>query len=262
MNDVLSTKISGLVITLNEENNIESVIRNLDFVDEIIIVDSFSSDKTVEIIKQFPHVKLIQNKFENYTSQRNLAIDKASHNWILFLDADERITPDLQNEILETVKKSDIADAYYFHRKFMFEGKPLHFSGWQTDKNIRLFKKDKARYVPGRLVHEILKVQGNVSILKGKLIHYSYTSYENYKSKMIYYGKLKAYEMHKKEIKPNAVYHMIIKPVYKFLYSYLIRLGFLDGKKGIIICYLNALSVYQRYPELKRLYSENKNNKI
>lgn len=248
-------KISGLIITLNEERNIESVIRNLDFVDEIIVVDSYSTDKTIEILQKHPHVRVVQNKFENYTTQRNLALDLAQNEWILFLDADERLTPELKQEIIDTLNNNPQADAYYFYRKLYFKGNPVHFSGWQTDKNIRLFKKSKARYIPDRLVHEILKVDGKKAVFKHKLIHYSYTDYESYKAKMIYYAHLKAKELFAKNVRPNW-FHFYIKPAYKFLYTYIVRLGFLDGKKGIILCYLNALSVYKRYPELKRLHAE------
>jgi glycosyltransferase involved in cell wall biosynthesis len=258
MSESPPSKISGLVITLNEEKNIEAVINNLDFVDELIVVDSFSTDQTVAIIKKYPKVTLVQNTFENYTAQRNLALDLAKYPWILFLDADERITPKLKAEILETVKNPTASEAYFFVRKFMFQDKELHFSGWQTDKNIRLFKKDKARYIVGRLVHEQLKVEGKTTVLKHKLIHYSYLDYETYKSKMVNYGKLKAKELFAKNVSPT-LFHYLVKPTYKFFHSYIIRLGILDGKKGIIICYLNALSVAVRYPELKRLRSTSKN---
>lgn len=257
MSESHPTKISGLVITLNEEKNIEAVIKNLDFVDELIIVDSFSTDQTVAIIKNHPNVTLVQNIFENYTAQRNLALAHASHSWILFLDADERITPKLKTEIVETVKNTAAADAYFFVRKFMFQEKELHFSGWQTDKNIRLFKKEKAKYIPGRLVHEQLKVDGKTAVLKHKLIHNSYLDYETYKSKMVYYGKLKAQELFAKNATPN-LFLSYIKPVYKFFHSYIIRLGILDGKKGIIICYLNALSIAVRFSELKKLKSNSR----
>ena len=251
-------KITGLIITLNEEKNIKDVIENISFVDEIIVVDSFSTDRTVEIAESFDKVTVYQNKFENFTDQRNLALDYASHNWILFLDADERLTDKLRDEVLSTVIQEKTAEAYFFYRKFMFKGKPLHFSGWQTDKNVRLFKKDSARYSKERLVHEILRVNGRTITMKHKLIHYSYISYNSYKAKMLSYARLKAQELYMKDLKPNP-YHFIIKPAYKFLYTYLIRLGILDGRKGIIICYLNALSVYKRYPFLKRL---NKNQSI
>ena len=249
-------RISALVITLNEEIHMSELLNNLDFVNEIIIVDSYSKDKTQEISESFLKVKFVQHPFENYAAQRNFAISLATNPWIIFLDADERLTSKLKQEILETVKNPKAKDAYYFFRKFMFMKKPLFFSGWQTDKNIRLFKTGKAKYKSTKLVHEKLEVNGSVGKLKNKLIHYSFTDYESYKQKMIYYGKLKAKELFLKEIKPN-VFHFIIKPTYKFLHSYLIRLGILDGKKGVIICYLNALSVYTRYPELKKLHKNN-----
>jgi glycosyltransferase involved in cell wall biosynthesis len=250
-------KITGLIITLNEEQNIAQVIKNIYFVDEIVVLDSFSTDNTVEIAKSFDKVKVFQNKFENFTDQRNLALDYASHNWILFLDADERLTPELNSEIFETIKQDDTAEAYYFSRKFMFKDKPLHFSGWQTDKNIRLFKKDAARYSKERLVHEILRVKGRTKVMKHKLIHYSYIDYDSYKQKMKNYAKLKAKELYMKEVKPNF-FHFYIKPAYKFLYKYIVRLGILDGKKGFTICYLNAYSVYSRYPYLRKLYKTDK----
>lgn len=252
MSQSQKNKITGLIITFNEERNIEEVINNLDFVDELIIVDSYSTDKTVELIKKYPKVKLVQNKFENYTSQRNIALEHANYNWILFIDADERISDKLKSEIITTVKNERTDSAFYFYRKFMFQGKHLRFSGWQTDKNIRLFQKDKAHYVSTKLVHEKLIIDGTIGKLKHKLIHHSYTDYNSYKQKMVYYGKLKAKELLLKGSKPNiALFYL--KPIYKFLHSYLVRLGIFDGKKGIIICYLNALSIHSRYAELTRM---------
>ncbi len=248
--------ITGLIITYNEIKHIKEVIENISFVDELIIVDSFSTDGTVEIIKSYPNVKLFQRKFDDFTSQRNFALSLAQNNWILFIDADERVTPELEQEILFTTQNKNSKSAYYFYRKFMFKDKPLHFSGWQTDKNFRLFKKEDCSYIRERLVHETLQVNGEIGVLKHKLIHYSYDDYSKYRKKMMSYGKLRAKELFLKGEKFNIL-KLIFKPIYKFLYDYIIRLGFLDGKKGIIICYLNALSVYARYPELKKLNQTN-----
>lgn len=248
----IMAKISALIITLNEAKNIGFVIENLSFADEIIVVDSFSEDETVSIAKTYPKVKVFQHTFEDFTKQRNYALSKANHEWILFLDADERVTTSLRKEILSTINQENTEDAYYFYRKFMFKNEPLHFSGWQTDKNIRLFKKNKSKYTEDRLVHEVLKVEGSVSSLKNKLIHYSYHSFKSYRQKMLSYAHLKAKELHNKGVKPNA-FHYVIKPLYKFLHAYILRMGILDGKKGLIICYLNALSVYKRYPLLKKM---------
>jgi len=176
----------------------------------------------------------------------------ASNDWILFMDADERLTDPLKNEILKTINGDGKAVAYFFYRTFMFGQKILRFSGWQSDKNYRLFRKSKVSFTKDRIVHETLLLDGKAGVLKNKLIHYSYKDYEDYKGKMIKYGQMKAEEELKKEYTPNP-YHFIFRPTYKFFLHFILRFGFLDGKKGMVISYLNALGVYARYKELKRL---------
>lgn len=251
--EVKRSKISALMITYNEIEHIDAVLENLDFADEIVVVDSFSTDGTVERIKKNKKVKFIQKPFNNFTEQKSFALEQATHDWVLFLDADERVTNDLKHEILDVVtENSKTVSAYYFYRTFMFKNAELNFSGWQTDKNYRLFRKSKVYFTQDRIVHETLVVNGKSESLENKLIHYSYKNYEDYKSKMVKYGKMKALEESEKSYMPNA-YHFILRPFYKFIHHYIFRLGILDGKKGIIICYLNALGVYSRYKELKRL---------
>ncbi len=243
--------ISGLIITYNEEKNIQDVLESFDFCDEIIVVDSFSTDKTVEIAKKFPHVKVIQNKFEDFTKQRNLALDAATNDWVLFLDGDERITPALKQEIIDELKKTGQKDAYYFYRKFFFAQKPIHFSGTQSDKNFRLFRKSKARYMAGKKVHETLEVKGTIGVLKNKLLHYSVSDYESYKEKMIHYGVLKGKELAAKGKKYNVLVQYL-KTAFKFFKAYIMRLGILDGKEGYQLSYLQSLSVYETYESLKK----------
>jgi len=247
-------KLSVLIITLNEERYIKSLLEDIDFADEVLVVDSFSTDKTVSIIQSFPNVKLIQNQFVNYTVQRNFALDKAQNSWILFIDADEKLDAKLKSEILNTINDKNAASAYLVHRTFMFKNKKLYFSGWQTDKIFRLFNKTKCRYTEDRMVHEKLIVHGKIGTLKNKIIHFSYTSFRDYKAKMHQYGVLKANEKIKKGQRSSYIL-MIFHPVYTFLYQYLIRLGFLDGAKGITICYLKAYSIFIRYKELFSLTS-------
>jgi glycosyltransferase involved in cell wall biosynthesis len=248
-----SQNISALLITLNEEKNMEEILDNLSFADEIIVVDSFSSDSTAQIVKENGKAKLIQRAFKNYTDQKGFAMEQATHDWILFLDADERVTPELKDEILDIVNsETETASAYYFLRTFMFQDQVLRFSGWQTDKNYRLFRKSKVHFAQDRIVHETLVVDGESKTLKNRLIHYSYSSYEDYKGKMIKYGTMKARDEFKKG-KKGSWFHSVFRPTYKFFNHYILRLGFLDGKKGIIICYLNALGVHAKFKELKRL---------
>lgn len=247
--------ISVLIITLNEETHMRELLTDLDFADEVIVVDSYSKDRTKEIALSFPNVTFIEHPFQNFTAQRNFAIDRARNNWILFIDADERLTPELKQEILDTVRRDEPVNAYLFYRRFFFKRKELHFSGWQTDRIFRLFRKDKARYTAKRLVHEKLDVDGKIGVFKNKLIHYSYADYESYKQKMLTYGKLKAREKYQSGFRPTFA-HRYGHAAYNFLYQYLVRLGILDGMRGIVICYLNALSVRERYQELRRLYAE------
>ncbi|GAA3770169.1 glycosyltransferase family 2 protein [Flavobacterium ginsengiterrae] len=254
MNTIDKQKLSVLIITFNEERYIKSLLEDIDFADEIIVVDSYSTDSTAEIVKTFANVNLIEKSFVDYTSQRNFAIDQARNNWILFIDADERLTPELKSEIISTIHRKDNVSAYLIYRIFMFKNRKLRFSGWQTDKIFRLFNKTNCRYTEDRMVHEKLIVNGETAVLKNKIIHFSYTSFQEYKLKMYKYGVLKANEKIKKGRKPARLL-LYFHPLYTFLYQYLIRLGFLDGTKGITICYLNAYSIYIRYKEFFRITS-------
>jgi glycosyltransferase involved in cell wall biosynthesis len=256
MNNSLTEKLSVLIITLNEEEHLCSLLSDLDFADEIVVVDSFSTDKTADIAKSYPKVKFIQHKFENFSAQRNFAISQAKNDWILFLDADEFLTPELKQEVITILKTNPTYSAYFFERIFMFEDSILKYSGNQTDKIFRLFNKKFARYDEKRLVHEKLMVNGKVGFLKNKLIHHSYASYHDYREEIIFYGKFKAQEKFIKKNKPTLL-HQLFHPSYNFLYNYFIRLGFLDGKKGVVICYLNAYSIVVRYKELKKLWRQN-----
>lgn len=249
-------KITALIITYNEIGYIEKCVQSVEFADEIIVVDSFSTDGTYEYLCNHPKIKVIQNPFENFTAQKAFTLKQATNDWVLFLDADEVVTTNLQKEIVETVNSQSEHVAFWFYRKFMFQNKPLHFSGWQTDKNYRLFRKSKTQFSDKKIVHETLDVEGTSGILKEQLIHYCYKNYEDYKSKMLNYGRLKAKEAFYKEKKFNY-FLLLLKPTWKFFNHYILRLGILDGKKGVIICYLNALGDYERYKELKQLEKKN-----
>ncbi|RLZ11471.1 glycosyltransferase family 2 protein [Faecalibacter macacae] len=246
-------KISALLITYNEEKNIKRFLEDADYADEIIVVDSYSLDRTVEIAKTFPKVKLFQRVFTNFSDQKNFAIHQASNEWITFFDADEHIPENLKEEILKTVESNTSADAYYVYRKFYFKNKLLNYSGMQNDKAIRLFKKSKNRYKNNRLVHELIQCDGLVSKLKNRLDHYTYSSSEDYRKKLTSYSRLRAQELRMKNLKPNF-FHFQIKPAYRFINHYIIRLGFLDGKEGYVISRLHAESVKKRYVFLNEIY--------
>lgn len=245
-------KISAIIPTLNEEKNIEEAIATLDFADEIIVIDSFSNDATVELAKK-NGAKVIQRKFDDFSSQKNYAISKAENEWIFILDADERPSDDLREEIINTTKNKPASDAYWIYRQNYFAGKRIRYSGWQNDKVMRLFDRRNAKY-DGRLVHEEIKNEGRSSHLKGKLLHYSCENEYIFKKKILRYSRLKAKELFKEKVKPN-LYHYYIKPAYRFIYHYILKFGFLDGKIGLTIASINASGTANRYKELKKLYN-------
>ncbi|WP_407534776.1 glycosyltransferase family 2 protein [Elizabethkingia miricola] len=244
-------KVSGLIITYNEERNIAAVLSCFNFCDEIIVVDSFSTDKTVEIAQQNPKVKVYQQEFVDYTKQRNKALSLAENDWVFFLDGDERTTPNLEKEIIETINDKDSKDAYYIYRIFFVGQKKINFSGTQNDKNFRLFRKSKAFYTETKKVHETLEVQGSTGILKHKLLHYSFENFESFKKKMIYYGLLKGTELVEKGKKYSAFAHRS-KVVFKFIKTYFLKLGILDGIDGLKISHLQSLYVDETYQTLKK----------
>lgn len=244
-------RISALIICYNEAQHIEATIQHVDFADEIIAVDSFSTDETFRLLQKHPKVKAIQREFISFPDQRNFAISQAQYDWVLFLDADERIPQELKLEVIETVQNAKF-DAYKINRQFYFNNQKIRFSGLQSDSIYRLFNKNKAKYDDAILVHEQLIVNGTSGIMKNKILHYSFSSWKNFKQKMEHYAKLQAKQLFEQGKMPS-LFKIVFKPMYKFVYNYILRLGFLDGKAGFNICYYNAYGVSYRYKMLKQL---------
>ncbi len=175
------TKITAIIPTFNEESNIQKALDAVSFADEIIVIDSFSTDKTIAIVQKTKAI-IVQRAFDNFSNQKNFAIGKASNDWIFLLDADETISESLQKEIQKVINTTTTFAAFYIYRNFFFKRKKLKFSGWQRDKVIRLFRKDNCRY-KGK-VHEEIYTEGEIGFLQEKINHYSYKNYNQYKSKL------------------------------------------------------------------------------
>ena len=244
-------KISALAITLNEGLHMDAFLKSMSFADEIIIVDSYSTDDTVAIAERFNNVTVYQRTFDNFSSQKNFAISKATNEWVVFFDPDEEVTPSLATEILETVKDASY-DAFLVKRQLYFMEKRINYSGFQTDWVIRLFRKSKCKY-DGNLVHETIDVNGTTGKLKSRLPHHTYKSFDDYTGKLHKYSALQASMLYAKKKKPTMV-HFLFRPFYRFWHQYLLRLGILDGKEGFILAYINAFSVFKRYVNLWLLY--------
>ncbi|WP_313386527.1 glycosyltransferase family 2 protein [Chishuiella sp.] len=253
----MSIKISALLITYNEEDNILRFLDEASYAEEIIIVDSFSTDKTEELAIKNPKVHFVKREFDNFTNQRNYALSLAKNDWVTFFDADEELSKDLINEILLTVKSKPKYEAYYVYRKFFFKDKCLSYSGMQSDKAVRLFNKSKIHYKLNHLVHEQIDcVNEMIGCLKNKLDHHTFNNEKDYLCKLNSYSRLRAKELYDKKLKPNF-FHFKIKPAYRFFNYYIIRLGFLDGKEGYVISKLHAISVANRYKYLDEIYKKN-----
>ena len=249
--------ITAIIPTLNEESCIGGAIRSVSFADEVIVIDSFSTDGTLEIAEK-NGAKVIQREFDDFSSQKNYAIEQASYNWIFVLDADERIGKDLAREISDLVKNENDYVGYYVYRNFYFMGKKISYGGWQTDKVLRLFKKDKCRY-NGNLVHELIEFEGKVSFLENKMEHYSYRNSDHYLAKLNHYAALQARELYE-EGKKMHLFFMVFKPPFRFFVHYFIRLGFLDGIPGLVLAYQHAFGIWARYTNLWQLYQAEKSS--
>ncbi|MDZ4149324.1 MAG: glycosyltransferase family 2 protein [Flavobacteriaceae bacterium] len=252
-------KISALLITYNEILHIREVLENLSFADEIIVVDSFSTDGTVEVIKEFKEVKLVQRPFNGFADQMNYAMSLATCPWIIFPDADERLPELLVKEILETIQNPKALVVYYIKRDFYFNGKKLKYGGFQYDKLHKLFQTNAVTFKRNQIVHQKLNFRGKSGTLKHSLIHFAYKDFEHYKQKRTHYAQMRAEELYSKKVKPT-LFHLYVKPIFKFFQHYLWRFGCLGGKDIFKLNLMNARSIFDRYVFLKELYKNARRN--
>jgi glycosyltransferase involved in cell wall biosynthesis len=242
-------KLTIIILTLNEEDFIEGAIEASSFADEIIVIDSYSTDKTPELVKKY-NVVFIQHLFENFSNQRYFAAKHATNNMILFVDADERIPNLLKEEIQNVLKKDELNSGYEIFISGFFMGRRMKHGGFQNNWKLRLFNKRLCWYDESLLVHEkIIVKEGKTVRLKHSMDHYTFRSWNHYIKKKQLYAELQSQELHNKGIKPNA-FHFIIKPIYRFLNHYIFRGGFLDGFPGFAVAFGNAYVVATRYIKL------------
>jgi glycosyltransferase involved in cell wall biosynthesis len=245
-------QISGVVITFNEEKNIFRCLSSLkDVADEIIVLDSFSNDKTLEIIRNsFKDVKIYQNTFKDYSSQKNLANSKASYDFILSIDADEALSNELKQSIIE-IKDKDFNDntLFSFNRKTNYCGTWVNHCGWYPDKKIRIFNRNFASWQGD--IHETLSYNNtpNIIHLKGDLFHYSYYTVQEHINQINKFTTLTSREAYNKG-KKSSFMKMYLAFHWKFLRDFIFHLGFMD-KKGYQICKLSAFATMIKYIKLQ-----------
>lgn len=245
-------KITAAIITYNEEDNIERCLKSLiPVVDELLVVDSFSTDKTKEICLRMG-ARFIENPFEGHIQQKNFALDQATHDWVLSLDADEVLTETLQKSIL-SVKENPQYDGYHLNRLTNYCGHWVKYCGWYPDTKVRLVKKRAARWM-GVNPHDRLDMLNGetTGFLRGDLLHYSYNSAEQHYKQIEYFGNIAANELHQKGKKTNS-FMIYSKTVVQFIKSFFIKLGILDGKTGFLISKRSAYATYRKYTKLYNL---------
>ncbi len=249
-------KITATIITFNEERNIERCIRSLEGVaDEIIVLDSFSSDRTKEICEGFT-VRFEQRAWEGYSESKNYLNALVSTDYILSLDADEALDDQLKQAIL-TVKSNPNPQVYAVNRLTNYCGKWIKHSGWYPDVKVRLFSKEGS-FWDGAIVHETLVFPKELKVepLAGHLEHYSYYSQEDHRKRADTYSRLTAQKMHEQGKKASAL-KPYLSAIGRFVSMYVLKLGFLDGKMGFRIAWISAQSNVFKYKELRRLNREN-----
>jgi glycosyltransferase involved in cell wall biosynthesis len=246
-------KISAVIITFNEEKYIEQCIKSLAQVaDEVLVVDSFSSDRTKEICLSLD-VRFIEHSFLGYRDQKNFALSQASFDYVLSLDADEALSPELEKSIL-AVKQDLKYDGYKFNRLNNYCGKWIYHTNLSPECKIRLFNRKKGQW-GGFNIHEkvILNNPKSVRRLKGNLLHWLYDSYEESVEKMNRYTTILAYEYYKQGIK-NRQLRILINPLWRFFHSFILKGGLLDGYDGFIVSKLLATTCFLKYVKLRRLH--------
>ncbi|MCB0638472.1 MAG: glycosyltransferase family 2 protein [Lewinella sp.] len=241
--------LSVIITTFNEADNLPRALASVAWADDILVVDSFSTDGTPDIARAHG-ARLLQRTYTGPADQKNWAIPQAAHEWILLLDADEAATPALRIDIQQFLAADTIPfDAAWIGRNNHFLGQRIRYSGWQGDAVIRFFHRDKARYREVQ-VHEEIATEGLiVSRLQGRLEHFTYRSLDHFLDKMRRYARWSAQD-HAARTPRVTFFHLYLKPAFRFFKHYILQQGFRDGKAGLVVSAIMAWGVFLRYAYL------------
>lgn len=263
----MKKSISAVIITKNEEDRIKDCLDSVKWADEIIVVDSFSTDRTVEICRGYTD-RVFQREMKGFGEQKQFAVEKVASDWILSIDADEVVTEELRDEIqrlLNDLKgrseqsEKSLYDGYKIYRKNIYLGKPMRYCGWYVPI-LRLFKKDKGKFNKKK-VHEEIIVDGRVGLLKGEILHNTYRDISHHLEKIDTYTTYDVDEMVKRGIilKPsNYLWYLLFKPAAKFLQKYIVQKGILEGMHGFILSLHAAMVVFINYVKLWEMQKKSK----
>lgn len=238
------TTISVTIISKNEALNIKDCLESVNWASEVIVTDQFSTDGTADIARSLG-AKVFQEEWHGFAKQKNIAIAKAQGPWILSLDADERVTPLLRQEIEQVISQENACKGYYIARKNFFCKQWIRHGGWYPDYNLRLFRKDAGCFEE-RAVHEKVVIKGTAGYLIHPMEHYTYISVSDYLKKLERYSRLAALEI--SERKSWTRWHTLtLRPLFTFMSMYLLRLGILDGTPGLFLAVSYAYYTFLKY---------------
>jgi glycosyltransferase involved in cell wall biosynthesis len=235
--------VSVVIVTKDEEHNIEDALKSVSDAEEIIVIDSFSTDRTVEICRKYTD-KVYQQEWQGFARQKQAAVDHAKGEWVMILDSDERVTPELKAEIMESIADTKL-NGFYVPRENYFIGKWIRHSGWWPDHTLRLFRKDRGR-LEAREVHEKVIIEGQAGYLKNPLKHYTYRSVSDFLERSKRYSDLAAREIRKKSGRAGP-FSLTVRPLATFIKMYILRLGVLDGTRGIMLALLYSHYTFLKY---------------
>lgn len=248
----MDIQLSVVIITFNEERNIERCLQSvLPVADEVIVLDSYSTDKTKEICENY-NVRFEQHAFDGHIQQKNRAIQYTSNEYVLSLDADEALSECLSQSILKLKKGWGDKEGYYMNRLTNYCGKWIRHCGWYPDSKLRLFRKKDGQWT-GTNPHDRFEVSDNQNTekLKGDLLHYSYYTIKQHLDQVNYFSDILAKEQY--NTKSASILKIIVSPIFKFFRDYWIKLGFLDGYYGFIVCSISSFATLIKYAKIRQL---------
>ena len=244
--------VSVCIITYNEEQNIRRCLVSVKWADEIVVVDSKSTDRTVDICREYTD-KIILRGFPGHIEQKNFALDQAMHNWVFCIDADEEVTPHLYDEIMNVLEDSNPEKTgLYVSRKTEYLGEWVTYGRWYPDYKLRLFDRRYGRW-GGENPHDRVEVKGETGRLKGELLHRTYRDISHHLNVINQYTTIAANQKYARRIK-FPIFHAVFSSVFYFLDSYIIRKGIFHGSRGLILSVMGSYYVFLKYAKLWELY--------
>jgi len=242
--------LSVAVIVKNEEQNLPRMLASITWADEIVVLDTGSKDKTIQIAEQ-AGCKVFESAWLGFGKCKQIAVDYCSHDWILSLDADEVVSPELEKRIKELIHSQAKYAGYRVKRKSFYLNKRIDHCGWNHDYTLRLFRKDRGHFNT-KMVHESVQIQGEIGYIEEHLLHYTYPTINSHLTKMILYSDLGSSSLSERG-KRTTLIEAFCQANWKFFKMFFLQLGFLDGKVGFILCYNSAMGVFWKYAKLWEL---------